>query len=202
MAKELPDLEKQRDEKCIPIAKEVLKDLEQLMIPEDANNKIDLNPLILKLLTRTFDADFNIEMENSYLFQLVLGVLSGLNGAVQTCDTALIDDVRYGKIQKEILSYIADGNIRMGNVTPEDNTADFVPVKGKLNALFKRENMSMLEVKYVMDNIFDLFKKVTDIFNRSVEQSSARAEAKAFGIDSMHDLTMKKLDSVLKSEVK
>lgn len=191
-----------RDEKCIPVARAVLNDMAVDMIPKNANEKVDFNPISLKILQRALDADLNIATENSYIFQLILGVLSGLNTTVQATVTVPIDDVRYGGIAKKILDIVATADLKMGSVTPEETTAMFVPVKEQINALFAVEKLSMLEVKYVMDNIFASFKTVTEIFNASVERSAARAEAKMFGVESMTDLSMKRLEEVLKSEVK
>lgn len=202
MSNQETDLEKLRDEKCIPVAKAILKDLAQDLIPEDANKKIDFTPAVKNILTKTLEADLNISTENSYIFQLILGVFAALNTTVQACDTVLIDDVRYGAISKKILDIVASADIRMGNVMPEEIVLDFIPVKEQINALFAAEKLSMLEVKYIMDNIFTSFKTVTDMFNHSVQISSEKAEAKMFKVESMSDLTMKRLDEVLKEEVK
>ncbi len=192
------DLEKLRDERCIPIAREILNELPQTLLPEDANVKVDYNPICLSILKKLFDADTNIAMDNTYLFQIILQVLGGLNKAIQSCETVLIDDVRYASIGNKILSAVANGNVRMGNVTPDQVDEDFVQIKARLNEIIKEEKLSMLEVKYIMDNIFESFSQVTSIVNKSVEQSAARAEAKAFGVESMSDLTMKMLDEMLK----
>lgn len=196
------DLEKLRDEKCIPLARLILADMAELLMPEDANEKVDYNPIVLKTLARTLEADTNISKENTYLFQLILGVFSGLNVTVQSATTLPIDDVRYGAIAKQILKIVSEANVTMGSVTKEDTERDFAPVKEKIDALFLAEKMSLLEVKYVMDNIFTSFSTFTDLFNRNVESSSQKAEAKMFGVESMYDLSMKRLDEVLKMEVK
>lgn len=196
----MKDLEKLRDEKCLPIAQEILNDLATDMIPDDANVKVDYNPILLKILARTFEADTNIATENSYLFQVLLGVFSALNRTVQECTTVPIDDVRYGVISKKILAIVAKAKVRMGAVTPEESIADFAPIKEELNGLFAEEKLSMLEIKYMMDNIFESFNAVQTGFNMNVEQSSRRAEAKLFKLEDMVDLSMKKLDDVLRAE--
>ena len=191
------DLEKIRDEKCIPIARDVLKDIATTLLPPDANVKIDYNPVILKILQRNLENDLNIKIETPYIFQLVLGALSGLNRTVQSCSTVLIDDVRYAALGTKVLGFLAESNIRLTNVTPEEVDADFAPVKEKINTLFAEEKLSMMEVKYIMDNIFEGFKTVQAGFNQSLETSVEKAEAKLLGIEYMSDLTFKKLNDVL-----
>lgn len=193
-----PDLETLRDEKCIPLARKIITDLGTYMIPEDASQKIDLNPLILRIMQSNLDADTNIATENPYIFQLVLGALAGLNAAVQRCDVPTIDDVRFGKIQKKVLDIVSEANITLGSVTPEESEADFKVVVEQLNVLFKEENLSYIEIKYFMDQIFSLWSQTTDFYNGLVAQQSEKAEAKLFGIEVMSDLTMKKLDEALR----
>ena len=192
-----PDLDKLRDEKCIPIAREVLADMATSLVAEDANDKIDHNPIILKILKKALDNDLNISMEVPYLFQLILGVFSGLNSAVQKTSPVPIDDVKYGAVAKKILSMVSEANVRMGGVTPEETATDFAPIMEKLNAYFEEQNLSFLEIKYVMDNIFQSFTRVNNLFNENLAGNSARAEAKLFGIESMSDLTMRRLNDVL-----
>ncbi len=191
------DLDKARDEKCIPIAREVLKDLATTLLPEDANKVVDYNPAILKIMKRSLDHDLNISTECTYIFQLILGAFTGLNKTVQGCSTILIDDVRYGRIGGQILTILSEANVRFGNVSPEEVEIDFAPVKEKINALFAEEKLSMMEVKYIMDNIFEGLKMVQSGFSESVEKSTQKAEAKALGIEFMSDLTMGRLNDVL-----
>lgn len=198
-AKPNPDLEKERDEKCVPVARGILGDMVSDMIPEDANVKIDYNPIVKKILQRMLDSDLNLTTEVSYIFQLLLGAFAGLNVAAQQCTTVPIDDVRYGRIAKQVLGILSDSNVPLVQLTPPEMVAAFEPVKDRLNALFASENMSMLEVKYVMDNIFDALKTVEGINAAQIENSTDRAIAKKFGIEFKTDLTMKKLDDVLKN---
>lgn len=193
------NLDKLRDEKCIPVAQLVLEDIASDMMPEDANEKVDYNPVTLKILQRTLDADTNISTENSYIFQLLFGVFQSLNKTVQECNTIPIDDIRYGVIAKKILGTVADAHVRMGTIADADKDADFAQIKEKLNELFSAEQLSLLEVKYIMDNILDSFNTVQGLFSMNVEISSAKAIAKSMGLESVNDLSMKKLDDVLKS---
>lgn len=196
---ESPDLEKARDEKCIPIARAIFGDMVNTLIAEDASKEIDYNPLVKSILTKMLEADTNLLTENTYIFQLLLGVFSGLNRTVQMCETVQIDDVRYGNIARKILEIVAKHNVTIGNPTPDEVDKDFAPIKEELDVLFANEKLTIMEVKYIMDNIFTGFSDVQTIFNMSIEQSTKRAEAKSFGIEDMTDLSMKKLDGFLKS---
>lgn len=197
-----PNLDKMRDERVVPLVHDTLHDLAELLIPEDASKEVNFNPLILKILERTFGADLNITTEVSYLFQMILSVLTVLNTTVQKTTTVPIDDVRYGAIAKKVLAIVAGEQFRLGqDVKPEELQADFAPVQEKINALFAEEKLTMLEVKYIMDNIFSSFTAVHNGFQSSLEQSAARAEAKLFGVDNMNDLTMKKLNEILTAPV-
>lgn len=195
------DLEKARDEKCIPIARSLLADLATDLLPEDANVKVDYNPIALKFLKAMFEADLNITIEVSYIFQLILGVFSGLNKTVQGATAVPTDDVRYAAIGKKVLGFLVGVDIKMNDVKPEDIERDFAPIKVKINELFAEEKLTMVEIKYVMDNIFESFTTVNNMVQKSLEISTARAEAKLFGIGAMDELTMKKLDSVLTEAV-
>lgn len=196
-----PDADQLRDEKCSPLARELFKDIANLMIPEDANQKVDYTTVLTALLTKALEANLNLTTENPYVFQLMLGVLAGLNVTVQGCDTTPIDDVRYGAIGRKILQITADANITLGSVTPEQTTADFAPVKDQINALIKEENLSMLEVKYIMDNIFESFTSVNNGFSDSIARSMKIAEEKLWKVEDMSDINMKMLDETLKAPV-
>lgn len=192
-----PDLDKARDEKCIPIAREILKDMTTDLVPAEVDGKVDQNPLIMGTLKKSLEADLSISTEVPYLFQLILGVLSGLNAAVQKSSPVLVDDEKYSRITTSVLALVSEANVRMGSVTPEESAADFDPIIVKLNDLFKAENLSFIEIKYVMDSLFQAFNRFQDDFNGNLGKSSEQAEAKLFKIDFMSDLTMKKLNDVL-----
>lgn len=197
-----PDLEKLRDEKCVPVARGILVDMATDIIPEDANKEVNYLPFIMKTLKRTLDADTNLTTDNPYVFQMVKGVLVALNVTVQQLKPkTLIDDVRFGRVAREILTMIAQADINLLPKTPEDVEASFAPIKEKLQALFDAENMSWMEIKYVMDNIFASFEDSTNLFNRKVESFLEKAEAKAMGVEFMSDITMQKLDMFLKADL-
>lgn len=192
-----PDLGKLRDEKCIPVARDVMLAMAELMIPENASEKIDYNPLALKILQLELDADLNVTTEQPFVDQLILGALSGLNKTVQASAYIPIDDIRYGNIARKILVILNEGNVTLGNVTPEQTEADFAPVKEKINALFAEEKLMLIEVKYVMDNIFQSFAKVGNIVTESISQSMKSAEEKLWGVEDLTDVCLKQVDEVL-----
>lgn len=192
-----PDLEKVRDEKCIPVARDVLSAMAELMIPENAAEKIDYNPLVLKILQIELDADLNVTTEQPYIDQLVLSAFSGLNKTVQAAAYLPIDDIRYGDIARKILVILSEANVALGSVTSEQTESDFAPVKEKINALFAQEQLTLLEVKYIMDNIFQSFAKVGNIVSESIARSMKSAEEKLWGVDDLSDVALKQVDAVL-----
>lgn len=184
------DLEKQRDDKCIPVAHAMFADIATDMISPDANIEVDYNPVLTKLLGKAVEADLNLVTENPYVFQLMLGMLSALNKTVQECEVTPIDDVRYGEIARKILTIVSEANVTVGEVTPEQTSADFLPVKERLNALFAEEKMSFMEIKYVMETIFKSFETVQTFFMTAVDQSVVKLEERLMDIESINDITM------------
>lgn len=193
------DLEKLRDEKCIPLANEIVVDMAKEMMPEDANIKADYGPIATKIMQKFLDANTNITTENEYVFQLILGAFAGLNSAIQDVDVLPVDNKRYGAIAVKVIEILANSGIEFGP-TPKEKTKEVYSVLvPELNKLFAEEKMTILEVKYVSDAIFESFKTVQSLVGKSVEASMKRAEEKLFNVDDMSDITMKKLDDVLKS---
>lgn len=192
-------LDELRDEKCIPIARQMFTHIASDMLPENANEKVDFNPVILSLLQISVDNDMNLIMENPYAFQLMLTALSGLNLAVQSAVTTPIDDVRYARIGRQILQFVSDANVTLDKVTKEQQVEEFAPIKVKIDALFAEENLNMMEVKYIMDNIFTSFTQVQNGFTGSTEQSTKIAEEKMWGVSDMSEVTMGMVDAKLKS---
>lgn len=198
------DLEKLRDEKCIPVARGIMNDMATDLIPDNANDKVDFTPVLTKVMARSLDADLNIVMDNPYVFQLVLSGMAGLNATVQSCETTPIDDVRYGGIAKKILAILATANVPL--VVPADPKAkldmarietDFAPVKEQLQALITENNLSNMELQYIMQNIFESFQSIQNGFMNVVADHTQKATAKLFGLEDYNDLTMKSLDKVL-----
>ena len=50
-----------------------------------------------------------------------------------------------------------------------------------------------------MDSIFDAFAMFNNVLGQSVETSMEAATAKVLGLENTSDLTMKKLDEILKN---
>lgn len=194
------NLEKQRDERCIPIAYLIMEEMANNLMPDGSDlQQIDVRSVVLKGLEYFLAADLNISQEASYIPQLILAALSGLNSTVQACDAIQPDDVRYAGIAKKILHILSDAKVPLV-VAKDAKELDpaYEVVKTKINELFAEEKLTSLEVKYVMDGIFNSFTAVNNLMSSSLEASSERAEARLFGVDSMSDLTMSKLDVVLK----
>lgn len=187
------NLEKLRDEKCIPIAQNIFKELSVDMMKSE-----DYTGVTLKALSLMLAFDLNITSEVSYINQLILSVLAGLNQTVQTCDL-INDDDRYNEIASKILVIVSNGNVRMGTLTPEEIIADFATVKEELKGLFVAEKLSQIEVEYIMKNIFTSFTNFNNLVGRQIEIATAKMECKILGIDTMSDLSLKKVDETLKS---
>lgn len=194
------DADQLRDEKCIPVARKMFAAVAEKMIPEDASVVIDYNPVLIDLLTEALAADLNMTTETSYIFQLMLGVLAGLNATVQKATTLPIDDVRFGNISRKILQIVSDANVTIGSVTPEQTEADFAPVLEQINALFAEEKLTMLEVKYIMDNMFESFTAIQNGFHGSTEKSFKLAEEKLWKVQDMTDITIGLVDKVMKGQ--
>lgn len=197
------NLEQLRDEKCVPVARGMLIDMATDMVPEDANKEVSYTGVLLKFMQRSLDADLNIVMENPYVMQLILSGLAGLNTVVQTCTMTPTDDARYGTIAKKMLSVLATANVPLvasdpkARPTAEQMVTDFAPIKDQVQAIITENNLTPLEVTYIMENIFTSFQSTQGAFAGVVASHVQNAEAKLFGLDSYSDLSMKKLDAVL-----
>lgn len=192
------NLEKVRDEKCFPIARAIFKEFPTGLIPDAGKNN---KALQLSALSVMLDADLNIAEEVSYVNQLLLGVLSGLNKTVQNTGNENADDIYYG-IARNILKIVADhiDTVSLDKVTPEVTEKDFADIRIKLVELFEEHNLSQLEVKYITDKIFTEFTNFHNALSASITSSTERMECKILGIEFMSDLNMKKLNDVLLTE--
>lgn len=195
---EAVDLDKARDERVFPVAKDILAYMADMMIPQNGE-ETNYGPLVIKMQKRALEADLNLTTDNPYVFQLLLGVVSGLNSTVLEANTVPIDDTRFGAITKKVLAIVSSADIPLGNFTPDEVKVQFAPVKEKINILFAEEKLSWMEVKYVMDSLLAAFKEVEQIYSINVDKSLQRAEAKAMGVEDMSDITMGKLNDYLLS---
>lgn len=192
-----PNLDDLRDSKCAPIAMGILADAAaQLPVMTVLESK-DFQEVTITVLRRVLEADTNLIMENPYIFQMITGALNGFKGAVQGCKTVAIDDTRYSVIAKKMMAILAGADLKFTALLPEDSEKMWAPVKEQLNTLFEEEKLTLLEVDYIMDNIFGSFNALRQIFNKNIEDATQRMEAKILKIEAMSDLTMKMLDDAL-----
>lgn len=196
-----PDLEKARDEKCIPVAREVLAAMADHLLVSNPEDPRSRDELMLIILRRALETDMNITMEAQYLFQLILGGLSGFNATIHGCEFTPVDDARYIAIGKRMLTILAEADVRLTNVTPEDTASDFADAKAKLQQLINDEKLTKLEVRYIMDNIFESMTIVNNDFSDSLARSTEKAEAKIFGNEAMSDLSLGQINKVLVNDL-
>lgn len=198
-----PDLEALRDERCLPVARLVLSDMAADLIAGDDvedEGKVDNRMLAEKFLTHMFDADLNTTTETPYVPQLILGVLAALNACVQEATVFPIDEKRLNAIARKILVMIAEqGQAIDLTKKAEENREAYASVTVFFNDLFAAEELTYIEIKYIMDKIFTSFTILHNLVSGSLEDSMKRAEQKLFGVSAMSEVTMKKIDEVLTS---
>lgn len=192
-------LDELRDEKCVPIVNDLIQELAKDMMPENANEGVNYTPIVTTILQKFLEENTNITTENDYIFQLILGSLSGLNGAINKSATLPIDNIRYVKVCKELLNILAKSGIEFGPATPNEISEKYEILLPDINELFAREKINTLESKYITDAIFETFKAIQGMVGTSIEKSMSKAEAKLFSVEDMTDVTMSMLDKILKS---
>lgn len=190
-----PDLEKLRDEKCIPIARSILTDLAAGLFPE--SGEMNYPAMTTEALQKLLDVDANVTTEVPYVYQLILAGLTGLNVQIQAATTAPVDDARYGRVIRKLLSILATANVTLTSDKPDET--EYAPVKEQVQALFDAEKLTTIEVMYVVSNLFSAFNTAQNYIHMSVEGQMKKAEEKLFNVEDMTDLGLKKLDDVLKS---
>lgn len=196
------DLEAQRDERVVPVAQGVLADMASEIASTDVNSDTDFTAILVKILQRTLAADLNLITENPEIFKNILGVYSAFSTVVQKSVHASDEDVRFGKIGREMMALLVKANIPMGmKATPALQAAAAEAIQPDLEAIFARENLTWLEIKYILEGLFRSLKSIEQLFSVNVERSVKHMEAKILGIDDMTDLTMGKLDETLKAEI-
>lgn len=186
-------LERLRDERCFPIVRALVKEFpEGLVVDPEDQKKLQLQSLSLMLA-----ADLNVAQEVSYVSQLTLGVLSGLNAAIQTAGLEN-DEVKYEFLAGDVLKILADHIDTMKlDAGPEESIKEFAKIQEKLIALFKENELSLMEAKYIIQKILESFTTLNNAVSSSIENSTKRMEEKILGIESMGDLTLQKLNDVL-----
>lgn len=190
-----PDLDKLRDEKCVPIARAILNDLAAGLFPESGT--LDYPGLTKQSMERLLEADANVTSEVPFVYQLTLAALTGLNTAIQVAPTEPTDDARYSRIIRQLLGIIATANVTLTGASPDE--AEYAPVKEQVAALFAEEKLTSIEVMYIVSNLFAAFNTAQNYVQMHVEGLMKKAEEKLFAVQDMTDLSLKKLDEVLKS---
>lgn len=188
------NLEKLRDEKVFPVAKAVFKQMSEELVGSTDENL----GLALKTLSLMVEKDLNVDTEVSFLPQVILRTLAEINSTLQVCETDPEDEERYVRVAHAILTIVSDADLSLKDKLPEDVVKDYEPIKEKLNVLFKEEKITRLELNYIKDMIFDAFTNFNNIVQSSIVSATERAESKALGIQSMTDLSLKRLDEFLK----
>lgn len=187
----MDDLDKLRDEKCVPITISVVQEMGHTLNTSDD----DHNDLTLKTLSLMLSKDLNVDSEVAYVFQLILKGLAELNKALQEVYSINVDDVRYGEIANSLIGVIGDNITDYINIT-EDTS---LKVKEKVQHIVSEHNLTKLDLRYIKDMIFDNFTAFNNKTQNSIINATEKAETKALGIETMSDLTLKKLDEFLKS---
>lgn len=196
-----PDLEALRDEKVVPVARGVLTDMAGEIAATDINAATDLTSVIIKILKRGLAADLNVTTENPYVFQLVLGAYAAFSGTIQKCKVTDTPDARYGKIGGELLTLLANANVPMGTkVIKQEQEAATDALQSQIEDIFARENLTWLEVKYILEGLFRSLKSIEQVYSSNIELSVKRMEAKILGLGDMTDLSMAKLDEMLQKD--
>ena len=188
------ELEQKRDDVCIPVAKAIMSEMGSELVRQDGDHK----DLALKSISLMLNSDLNIDTEVSYVPQLILRSLSEMNALMESSNVVPLDDERYISIAHKILTLLSEANISMGEMSVEDMAKEVAPFKDKLNALIEEEKLTKLEVTYIKEMIFTSFTGLNNMIQNSIANATKKAEEKALGIESMTDLTLKKLDEFLK----
>lgn len=201
-AEPVVDLEAVRDARVVPVAQGVLEDIVSEAAIANIENQSDISGVMSKILIRTLEADLNLTTENTYVFQLVLGAYGALSSVIQNSKMREIDEARFARIGSQVLGILAKANVPMGTkVKSEDQIAALEALKPELEAVWAAEDLSWLEIKYVLEGVFRGLKTVENNFSVNVEMSLKRMEAKILGVADMSDVTMKKLDETLRAEI-
>lgn len=177
------DLEKQQNERVAPVVQGILEDATTMLIPEDGVS-FDLSELELATIQRLLNGDLNITTEVPLAFQGVLGAFANLTNVLQDCAYAEPhSQADYARVSRAILSIVAQ-------TKPED-------MKPALETLFAENKMSAIDVRYIVSSITSTFETMRLGAEKSIEESMERAQAKSFGVESVQDVTMGKLDAYL-----
>lgn len=191
------DLAAQQTERVSTVADAILGDLGTLLIPEDGVT-FDLAPLELATIQHLLDGDLNITTEVPMAFQYVMSGFTGLSQVLADCtfhESHTQED--YAHAAREILVILAKAGTALGDTATA--AAGLQAAKEELEALFATEQLSSIDMRYIMSSIVSTFQTLQNGVEKSVEESMERAQAKSFGVQSVQDVTMSKIDTYLKS---
>lgn len=195
------DYEKERDDRVIPVAVGVISDIANDESMMNIKTQADFTEVLMKILKRALDADLNLVTDNTYVFQLVLGAYGAFSSVVQKAKMPEADDERFAKISQKLLQLLVAANIPMGGkVTAQEQEKAAAVIQPQLEEIFANENLTWLEIKYIMEGLFRTLKGVESLYQRNVDLSLQRMEAKILGVEAMSDVTMSKLNTILKTD--
>lgn len=195
------DLDQERDDRVIPVAQGVLEDIAAKDIAA-ADDRSEFTNVIVNILKRALAADLNITTDNSYVFQLVLGAYGAFNQFIISCKMADDQNVRYSKIAHELMALFAQAKVPMGmKVKTEEQIAALEPIRSQVEEIFAREMLTKLEVTYILEGLLNAFKVTHQVFDNNLQDAVDRLQAKILQLDSLSDLTMKKLDDTLTTAI-
>lgn len=201
-AEPVRNLDQERDDRVIPVAQGVLEDLAGQTASLDINDKSEFTNVIVKILNRSLDADLNVVQDNPYVWQLIISVFGAFTQVVMDSKMADSQDARYSSIAHEIMTLLAGAKVPMGmKVTTQDQVAALQSIKPQLEEIFAREMLTRLEVTHILEGLMNAMKVTNQVFENNVNSATNRMEAKILQIDDLSDLTMKKLDSTLKTSI-
>jgi hypothetical protein len=196
------DLDKERDDRVIPVAQGVLEAIAGQNVAVDVNDKSEFTNLIITILKSALAADLNLTTDNPYIFQLVLGVFGAFNQVVMTSKMSDMPGARYSLIAHEMMGLLAEAKVPMGmGVKTEDQVAAIRTIQPQLEEIFAREMLTSLEVRHILEGLMNALKVTEQSYSDSVQQGVERMETKILRIDSMTDLTMKQLDAALTANI-
>ncbi|MBK3666180.1 hypothetical protein JJE66_33785 [Bradyrhizobium diazoefficiens] len=190
-----PDLAKQQTDKVQPVAQGILEDMTTMLIPEDGVS-FNMDALELATIKRFLDADLNITTDVPLAFQYVVSGLTGLSQVLAHCAyPEPHTQVDYAEAARAVLAIIAKANAELGDTATAAQSLQ--AAKADLEALFADKNMSAIDVRYIVNSIMQSFQSLQLGTEKSIEESMSRAQAKAFGVGDVIDVTMGKLDAFL-----
>lgn len=191
-----PDLAKEQADKVTGVAQGLLEDMATMLMPLDGKT-FDLKPLELATLARILAADLKLQTEVPLTFQYTTSGITGLLQILQDCTYhEPHTQADFAEAAREILAILAKAKASLGDTaTVAESLAS---VKAELETRFADKQLSAIDVRYILNSITSTFDTLRNGVEKSIEESMERAQAKAFSVESVQDVSMGKLDSFLK----